>query len=436
MEEVVEKVYIERLFDKKIEFYLRSVGAIQVVGPKWCGKSTTSKRHAKTIIDLMKKKVRDQFVPLAEQDPEFLLDYGEKPLLIDEFQIISFIWNSIKEKIDETGKFGQFILTGSVTDASIMNSKYGEENERHTGTGRIIKVMMRTMSLLESGDSDGKVSLAKLKNGEFKCAISEKSLLDYAYLICRGGWPEAINKEEDVALQQAKNFYNGLINEDIFSLKDIPLRKDIERAKKVLTSYSRNISSEASNESLRNDVKENGDIIDDTTFNKYMNVLDRLFVVEELKAWNPNLRSKTTIRSKNVRHFVDPSIATAALGITKNSLMFDLNTFGLLFESLAIRDLRIYAEYLNASIYHYRDKLGREADAVIVFEDGSWGLIEVKLKNTEEIEKSSKKLVELAKDIDNKYNPTPVFLMIITAGNVAYKDENGVYIVPLGNLGI
>ena len=188
MEEVVEKVYIERLFDKKIEFYLRSVGAIQIVGPKWCGKSTTSKRHAKTIIDLMKKKVRDQFVPLAKQDPEFLLDYGEKPLLIDEFQIISFIWNSIKEKIDETGKFGQFILTGSVTDASIMNSKYGEENERHTGTGRIIKVMMRTMSLLESGDSDGKVSLAKLKNGEFKCAISGKSLLDYAYLICSGCW--------------------------------------------------------------------------------------------------------------------------------------------------------------------------------------------------------------------------------------------------------
>ncbi len=381
MEEVNEKIYINRLFDKKIEFYLRSVGAIQIVGPKWCGKSTTAKRHAKTIIDLMKKKVRDQIIPLAEQDPEYLLDQGEKPLLIDEFQIISFIWNSIKEKIDETGRFGQFILTGSVTDATTINSKYGEEDERHTGTGRIITVMMRTMSLLESGDSDGRVSLSKLKNGEFKPSISNKSLLDYAYLICRGGWPEAMEREEDVALQQAKNFYIGLTNEDIFSLKDIPLRKDVEKAKKILMSYSRNISTEASNESLRKDVIENDDSLNDVTFNKYMNVLERLYVVEELKAWNPNLRSKTTIRSKNVRHFVDPSIATSALGITKDSLMFDFNTFGLLFESLVIRDLRIYAEYLNASVYHYRDKLGREADAVIVFEDGSWALIEVKLKN-------------------------------------------------------
>ena len=430
----MEKEYIERLFDKELDFYLKSVGAIQIVGPKWCGKSRTAKRHAKTVIDLMKKKDRDQNLELAKNAPEVLLNRGEKPLLIDEWQVISFIWNSIKESIDENGGFGQYILTGSVTDNTAANSLSGEENERHTGTGRIIKRVMRTMSLFESGDSNGLVSLADLKNGVFKPSICDKNIFDYSYLICRGGWPLSIDEDIDVALQQAKTFYNGLVTEDLFSLKDISLRKDEMRAKKLLRSYSRNISSEASNASIRSDLNENGDEIDKETFTKYLLALQRLYVIEELQAWNPNLRSKTAIREKNTRHFVDPSIATAALGITHESMFSDMKTFGLLFESLAVRDLRIYCDSIGADVYHYRDKADREADAVIVFPDGSWALVEVKLSDNEQIQEASNKLVELAADINQKEQPKPAFLMVITAQNVALQDENGVYRIPLGCL--
>lgn len=430
----MEKEYIERLFDKELDFYLKSVGAVQIIGPKWCGKSRTAKKHAASTIDLMKEDVKKQFVPLAKQAPNILLDYGMKPLLIDEWQIISFIWNSLKEKIDENGIFGQYILTGSVTDATVDDTLFGEENERHTGTGRIIKKMMRTMSLFESGDSTGDISLSQLKKGVFKNAIVDKELTDYAFYLCRGGWPLAIKVDKDIALQQAKTFFNGLVSEDIFSIKDVPLRKDINRAKKLLRSYSRVISSQSSNETIKADMKNNGDEIDKDTFTKYLLALERLFVIEELTAWNPNLRSKTSIREKNTRHFVDPSIACAALNLTPDNLFMDMNTFGLLFESLAIRDLRIYCDSINASVYHYRDKADREADAVIVFDDESWALVEVKLCNNDEIKEASNKLVALSNDIDDSRHPKPAFLMIITATKTAYIDENGVYIVPLGCL--
>ena len=429
----MEKEYIERLLDKELEFYLKSVGAVQIVGPKWCGKSRTAKRYAKTTIDLMKKSVRDQFVPIAKQSPEVLLNYGQKPLLIDEWQIISYIWNSLKEKIDENGSFGQYILTGSVTDATVDKSLYGEENERHTGTGRIIKKLMRTMSLFESGDSDGSVSILKLKNGIFKPAICNKTLHDYSYLICRGGWPLSIGEEKKIAFQQVKTFFSGLVNEDIFSLSDISLRKDVNRAKKILRAYSRCISSEASNETIREDAKS-GDELDKDTFKKYILALERLYVIEELEAWNPNLRSKTAIRTKNTRHFVDPSIATAALNLSEDNMFLDMNTFGLLFESLVIRDLRIYCNSIGANVYHYRDKAKREADAVIVFDDESWALVEVKLCNEEDIKEASKKLIELSNDVDDTRHPKPSFLMIVTATQTAYVDVNGVYVVPIACL--
>lgn len=427
----MEKEYIERLFDKKLDFYLKTVGAIQIVGPKWCGKSRTAKRHAKTVIDLMKKRERDQYIELAKKAPEVLLNSGDKPILIDEWQVISFIWNSIKESIDENGGFGQYILTGSVTDNTTSKSLAGEENERHTGTGRIIRKVMRTMSSFESHDSNGIVSISNLKDNVFTSGVSQKTIFDYSYLICRGGWPLAIDDDRDIALQQAKTFFDGLVNEDLFSLKDIPLKKDVKRAMKLLKSYSRNISTEASNESIKADLKENGDEIDKNTFVKYLLALERLYVIDELEAWNPNLRSKTAIREKSTRHFVDPSIATSALGITPESMFSDMKTFGLLFESLAIRDLRIYCDSIGAEVYHYRDKADREADAVISFADGSWALLEVKLGDKEEIETASNKLVELSKDINKKEHPEPAFLMIVTAQKVAYKDDNGVYVVPL-----
>ena len=427
------KKYINRLFDDELNFYLKSVGAILVVGPKWCGKSTTCKRHAKTIIDLLKTSTRSQYVSLAKTSPETFLNLGEKPMLIDEWQVISFIWNSLKDEVDKNGEFGQYILSGSVTDKTSSDNLSGGENEKHTGTGRIIKKLMRTMSLYESGDSNGKVSLIDLKNGKFKPASCDININDYAYFICRGGWPLAINEEKDVALQQAKNYFNGLVGEDIFSIRDLPLRKDEQRARKFLRSYSRCISSEASNESIKADLSQNGDSMDKDTFNKYLLVLQRLYVIEELEAWNPNLRSKTAIRAKNTRHFVDPSIATAALGVNPTGLFSDMNTFGLLFESLAVRDLRIYCDTLNAKVYHYRDKLDREADAVIQFEDGEWALVEIKLGDNEDIDLAAKKLIEFADDIDIE-KKKPSFLMVITKDSLAYQREDGVYVVPLACL--
>jgi len=430
----MEKQYIERLFDKTLDFYLKCVGAIQIVGPKFCGKSRTARQHANSVIDLMKESDKQKFIPLAKQSPDDLLDYGYKPLLIDEWQIIPYIWNSLKVKIDENSSFGQFILTGSVTDNKLSKTLAGEENEQHTGTGRIIKRLMRTMSLYESKDSNGKVSITDLKNNKFKPSLCNLNIHDYAYLVCRGGWPLSIDVNKTIALQQSKNFYDGLVNSDLYSLNDIKLKKDVVRSKKVLKAYARNISTEASTETIKKDIDSSGNDISIITLNKYLLALQRLFVIEELEAWNPNLRSKVAIREKNTRHFVDPSIATAALNITEENLFMDMSTFGLLFESMVVRDLRIYCDTINANVYHYRDKLAREADAVICFDDDNWALIEIKLADQEAIKEASKKLVKLSNDIDNKRHPKPAFLMIVTATQAAYKDENGVYIVPLGCL--
>ncbi len=423
--------YIPRLFDDILDFALKSKGAVLVVGPKWCGKSTTSAKHAKTIIDLTIKETEEQFKNFAKTAPTKFLEQGEKPLLIDEWQVISFIWNSIKSSVDKNRTFGQYILTGSVTDKNI--SKETDYN-KHTGTGRIVRKIMRPMSLFESGDSNGLVSLSALKEGKFEPCFSNKNIEDYAYLICRGGWPLSLNCDEDVALQQAIDFYEATVTEDIFSLKDIKIRKDPSKARKLMRSYARNIASQCSNEVLLKDVSSNDFSFDVKTFNKYILALKNLFVIEELEAWNPNLRSKIAIRDKSTRHFVDPSIATSALGVSKDGLFYDMKTFGLLFESLVIRDLRIYCDAINAHVYHYKDQSDREADAVIQFRDGSWALIEVKLGDQEDIDLAATKLIKLANDIDEEKTGKPAFLMIITKGKVALKREDGVYEVPLGCL--
>lgn len=423
--------YIPRLFDEELDFYLKCVGAVVIVGPKFCGKSTTAKRHAKTIVDLTKTQDREQYVALAKNAIENFLNMGEKPQLIDEWQIVSFVWNDIKSSIDESGTFGQYILTGSVTD----NLKSGSDNEKeqHTGTGRIVRKMMRTMSLYESGESNGSVSLLELKENVFKPSTSDKTIQDYAFYICRGGWPLAINQPEDIALQQAINFYEGLVTLDLFSLNDVSLRKDPQRARKLLRAYSRTIGSQASNELIKEDMKSDDGELDKDTFSKYILALQRLFVIEELEAWNPNLRSKTAIREKSTRHFVDPSIATSALGVGPKGLFADMNTFGFLFESLAVRDLRVYCDTIGANVYHYRDKLDREADAVIQFKDGEWALIEIKMGNQDDIDEAANKLLKLADDIDED-KKNPAFLMIITKEKFAYQRNDGVYVVPLACL--
>lgn len=427
------KEYIARLFDSQLDFYLRSVGAILITGPKGCGKSTTAKRHAKTIIDLMKYDTRSQYIALAKAAPDKLLNIGEKPILIDEWQVVSFLWNSIKENVDENGGFGQYILTGSVTDNTASDSLSGEENERHTGTGRMIKRMMRPLSLYESGDSNGSVSIGELKKGNFTPALSSATIDDYAFYVCRGGWPLAMGQERDVALQQAINYFEGLVGEDLFSLKDIPINRNENRARKLLRSYSRFVGSQTPDTKIMQDLSESGDDVDKETFHKYLLALQRLYAIEELEAWNPNLRSKTAIRTSNTRYFVDPSIAVSALGATPESLFMDMNTFGFLFESLAIRDLRIYCDSIRAKLFHYRDKRGLEADAVMEFNDGAWALIEVKLGDQDDIDLAADNLHRLAKDVTNNH-AKPAFLMVITKDQVAYQREDGVYVVPLGCL--
>ncbi len=418
--------YIPRLFDEILDFSLESKGAILVVGPKWCGKTTTCRRHAKTIVDLMPLNTRKEIIELAKISPEYFLNQGEKPIFIDEWQMISFIWDYIKVEVDKTGEFGQYILSGSVT-YKLGKSDYDEDitKEQHTGNGRITKKLMRTMSLFESGESNGSVSLIDLKEGNFKPSSSNKTIFDYAFYICRGGWPLSLNKSEKVALQQAKDYFTILYQDDIFSLKDLDLKKNELVSVKLLRSYARNIGTQCPDSTIINDVN-----IDSRTFEKYFSALQRLFVIDEVVAWNTNLRSKTAIRTKNTRYFVDPSIASAALGQSPQSLFKNMNYFGFLFESLAIRDLKIYASVIDASIYHYKDSLEREADAVILFNDGSFGLVEIKLGNDDDIDLAATNLKKINNDLIEK----ATFLLVISKNQYAYKREDGVYVVPLACL--
>ena len=424
-----EKKYLPRLFDGIVEFTLKSKGALVIVGPKWCGKSTTASRYAKTVIDLMPLESRSSFIELAKISPSNFLNYGPKPILIDEWQHVAFIWDQVKYEVDKTGEFGQFILTGSVTDKS--RADLYDESSRHTGNGRIIRKMMRTLSLYETGESNGTVSLLDLKNGKFTPAMSKKDINDYAYFICRGGWPVAIGKDRDVALAQARDYYEVVVTDDIFSLKDIPLKKDEQKARKLMRSYARNVSIAATDTTLRDDVTGGEEIFDKDVFAKYLNALRNLYVIEELPAWNPNLRSKTAIRTKETRHFTDPSIGAAALGITPEGIFKDITTFGFLFESLVVHDLRVYADTIGAHVYKYRDSKKREADAVIQFNDGSWALIEVKLGGEDDIKTASENLIKIADDIDWDKTGKPAFLMVVTKNKVAYRMDNGVYVVPL-----
>ena len=424
--------YIPRLFDGILEFSLKTKGAVVVTGPKWCGKSETTKRQAKTIVDLMPRSTRQNIIDYAEAAPHEFLNDGERPMLIDEWQHISFIWDDIKVEVDNASKFGLYILTGSVTDKE--SYKEYSIDDRHTGNGRIVRKMMRPMTLFESGESNGKVSIGDLVKGKFTPCFSKPTIKDYAYYICRGGWPLAINQEREVALQQAIDYYDVVVTDDIFSLKSIPLRKDEFKARQVMRSYARNVSIAASDQTLLEDCVSDESTFDEETFSKYLEALRFLFVIEELPAWNPNLRSKTAIRTKPTRHFVDPSIATAALGVSPEGLFKDMATFGLLFESLAVRDLRVYADVLGAKLYKYKDSKKRESDIVMQFNNGDYALIEVKLSGDQEIEDAAKKLAVIRDDIDEEKTGKPLFLMVITKGNAALKRKDGVYVVPLACL--
>ena len=408
------KEYYQRVSDKVLLEHLESKGAVLIEGAKWCGKTTSAKHIAKSVIEMDRPDMTEQYQQMARINPSNLLE-GKVPHLIDEWQIATNIWNAVRYEVDRRGEFGQFILTGSSVPAALDESM-------HTGTGRIVRMQMRPMSLFESKDSTGQVSLMDLFNKKDISTVDNHSIDEIAFLICRGGWPAALNHGKKVALKQAFDYYDAVVNDDISRVDRV--KRDSERTKRILKSYARNVATQASLETIRSDVISN----DVETFDKealygYLNALKRIFVIEDSPAWNPNLRSKTAIRTSDTRYFVDPSIAVAALGLGPTDLVNNLELMGLIFENLCVRDLRIYAD---------RDKTGLECDAVIHLRNGSYGLVEVKLGGDQSINEGAESLLKLTSKIDTEKMKKPAFLMVLCGvAPFAYKREDGVFVVPI-----
>lgn len=420
------KDYYKRVSDKILLEHLESKGAVLIEGAKWCGKTTSAKHFAKSIIQMDRPEMTEQYQQMARLKPSNLLE-GEVPHLIDEWQLATHLWNAVRYEVDQRGEFGQFILTGSSVPAKLDASM-------HTGTGRIVRMRMRPMSLFESKDSNGQISLADLFQGRDISAADDHSIEDIAFFICRGGWPAALNQTEKVALKQAFDYYDAVVSDDISRVDG--LKRDPERTKRIMKSYARNVATQASLETVRTDVISNDlETFDKESLYGYLNALKRIFVIEDSPAWNPNLRSKTAIRTSDTRYFVDPSIATTALGIGPMDLINDLQLMGLLFENLCVRDLRIYADALNGNVYHYRDKTGLECDAVIHLRNGSYGLVEVKLGGDKLIREGAQSLLKLADKIDTEKMKQPAFLMVLCGvAPFAYRREDGVFVVPIACL--
>ena len=421
--------YRKRVVDSLLADKLEAVGAVLIEGPKACGKTTTAEQQAKSILYMDDPDRISQNLQLAETNIKMLLR-GDTPRLIDEWQIAPQFWDAIRFEVDHRGNDGQFMLTGSAVP--VDDSKI-----HHTGTGRFSWLTMRPMTLWESGESTGEVSLGRLfENPEMVEGESHLSMEDVALATCRGGWPRAMNKKsEKAALEQAKEYYEAITRSDISRVDGVS--RDEQRAKRLMRSYARLQGTMAPIPTIVEDLKTNEpDGMSDETVASYIRALKKIFVIEDMEAWNPNLRSKTAIRTSDNRYFVDPSLAAAALGLGPNDLMNDLNTFGLLFETLCVRDLRVYAEAQDGKVYHYRDKNGLECDAVVHLRNGSYGLIEIKIGGAELIKDGAANLKTLADKIDTTKMKKPSFLMVLTGiGEYAYKrPEDGVLVVPIGCL--
>lgn len=420
--------YKPRVIDALLKRKLAGKGAVLIKGPKWCGKTTTAEQIAKSVLYMSDTGSREQNIKLANVDPHLILD-GPTPRLIDEWQVAPVLWDAIRFEVDHRKKHGQFILTGSV----IMHD---DENQiQHSGTGRIARLLMRPMSLWESGDSNGQISLRELfQSPEHIAATCNLTIQDIAYLTCRGGWPDTLSMDHDIALDQAFDYIDAVAETDISEADRI--NRNPEQTRRLLRSYARNQGTQAPRTTLRDDMKANeSQTLSEDTIGSYVNALNKIFVIEDMHAWNPNLRSKTAIRTSDNRYFIDPSIATAALGLGPNDLINDLNTFGLIFETLCVRDLRVFADALDGKVYHYRDKDKLECDAVVHLRNGSYGLIEIKLGGDALIEEGAKNLLTLANKIDTTKMGKPSFLMVLTAvGKYAFRRDDGVYIVPVGCL--
>ena len=423
----MKTIYKQRIADRLLVRKLSGKGAVVIEGAKWCGKTTTAEQVAKSVLYMSETGKTEQNKQLARINPSLLLK-GDTPRLIDEWQVAPILWDNIRFEADHSSELGLYILTGSSVPADMSEVV-------HSGTGRIGWLKMRPMSLWESGDSSGEVSLAELfKTPDFISGISSIDLEKMAYLSCRGGWPLAVNMNDEIALDQAFDYIEAVEKRDI-SMSD-GINRDPTRTHRLLRSYARHQGSQASYGTIKADLITNeSDTFSEDTIASYINALKKIFVIEDSEAWNPNLRSKSAIRTSDTRYFTDPSIATAALGLGPSDLINDLNTFGLVFETLCIRDLRVYAEALYGQVYHFRDRNGLECDAVIHLRDGSYGLVEVKLGGDDLINDGVKTLKSLESKIDTDRMKKPSFLMVLTAvGSYAYRREDGVYVVPIGCL--
>ena len=419
--------YKKRIVDTLLEKKLKGKGAVLIQGPKWCGKTTTAEQIAKSVLYMANPEDKEQNLTLADLSPKLLLE-GETPRLIDEWQLAPKLWDSVRFEVDHRNEEGQFILTGSSTPANMSEVS-------HSGTGRFSWLTMRPMTLYESGESSGDVSLQELFLSKKKITgINKLSIEDIAYLCCRGGWPRSTFMDKDIALEQAYDYVEAVVKTDISESDGI--NRNQERTRKLLKSYARNIGTQASNETIKDDIISNeSSNIDTDTIASYVNALKNIFVVEESAAWNPNLRSKTAIRTSDTRYYIDPSIATASLGLGPNDLISDLKTFGFIFETLCIRDSRVYAESLNGNVYHYRDASNLECDAVIHLRNGEYGLIEIKIGGDKLINEGIENLKALMNKIDSDTMKSPSFAMVLIGiGNYAYQREDGIFVVPIGCL--
>lgn len=417
------KQYIPRIVDNEIDELLKVMGAVLIEGCKWCGKSTTGRQHANSVLEFQNPDKKNDYEKIKNTKPSLFLD-GEKPRMFDEWQTYPVVWDSIRTDVDHTGLKGQYLLTGSARPA--------DGSTMHSGTGRIARVLMRPMSLYESGESDGKISLKDIMEGKDVSASNELSLEEIANAIVRGGWPATIGIEGNLKYKQASEYLKSLLREEVNSMDGA--ERSPSKMSAVLRSLARNVSTPVANTTLVSDVKNNfDDEISRPTLNDYVETLEKLYVLENVNATNLNIRSKTALRTKSKKEFVDPSIATAALELSPNDLLHDLNYFGFLFENLCIRDLKIYSQEINGDISFYRDETNFEVDAILRTQNGNWGAIEIKL-GTGYIEEAAQNLLKFKEKVDTNKCGEPTFLMVLSGGNYSYKREDGVYVVSIGNL--
>lgn len=424
--------YRFRIIDSILKDELDAMGAVVLEGPKACGKTTSAEQAAGSVIYMDDPLRRSQYLQMVDTDINYILS-GPTPRLIDEWQIATKIWDAVRFEVDHRRKDGQFILTGSA-----VPPKEGREEMKHSGIGRMSWLRMRPMSLWESSDSSGEVSLKDLfKQNQSATVRGENKLKldDIAFLTCRGGWPKAVDKGyEKGALRQAINYYEAIVRIDISRVDNV--ERDEQRTRRIMRSFARHQGAQVSVQSILDDIAENDTIeLSDKTVYSYINALKSIFVIEDMPAWNPNLRSKSAIRSSDTRYYSDPSIACAALGIGPDDLINDLNTFGLLFECLCVRDLRVYSQPLDGTVYHFRDRTGLECDAVIHLRNGHYGLVEIKLGGDKLIDEGARNLLALKERIDTTKMKDPSFMMVMTAvGDYAYCRTDGVLVVPAGCL--